>query len=486
MKKILFGASIYGIQSFIFQTNKLKDIIGASEIVKTVCDTIFKEEFLCNGKLIINAAGNIKCIYENEQECMNAVLKFSKRVMEYAPGISISQAVVTFDEDNSDFNDACEILEEKLHAQRNRPTKSINAGLIAINRSRTTGLPSTTIDSKDNNAFIDECTLSKRNAIGLNHDIELKLCSEMFGAHVKAKDIGLDLKDITGKNDWVAIIHIDGNGLGEVVSKIGQDPSRLHEFSEKLDVATKNAAKQTCKEIFGSIESKQVYPIRPVLMGGDDLTVICRADIAFEFVQKYLRHFESESAHTNHKLSACAGIAYIKSSYPFHYGYKLAETLCGIAKTDAKSERILESTHGEIPSCVMFHKVQSCFVENFNEIQRKELTPQQENYTYKYGPYYLKKTYDRPTIDDLKDIVSTLSKEENNNIKTAIREWLTLMAEDANIALQKNKRTTSQLNDSQKKIYDKSTKPTKRDDGKFHIPAYDILSLLTVENQVTK
>ena len=483
MKKFLFGASVYGIQNFIFQTNKLKDIIGASEIVKNVCDTLFKNEFLCNGKLIINAAGNIKCVYENEQECKNAVLKFPKRVMEKAPGISISQAVVAFDE-GADFNDACEMLEEKLHAQRNKPTKS-TVGLIAMERSRATGLPA--VDNDNEGAFVDESTLSKRGAIGSDHETELKLCSEMFGAHVKARDIGLDIKDITEKNDWVAIIHIDGNGLGEVVANIGKDPNELSNFSKNLDAATKNAARLACNDVFENREFGKTYPIRPVLMGGDDLTVVCRADIALEFVQKYLQHFESESAErTKHRLSACAGIAYIKSSYPFHYGYNLAETLCGIAKADAKSGRILESNGGRIPSCVMFHKVQSCFVENYSEIQRKELTPQQKNCSYKYGPYYLWETDGRWTTDALRNIVSKLSEEDNNNMKTAIREWLTLMAEDANIASQRKRRTMSLLKKGQKETYEKSTSPTQRDDGKFYIPAYDILSLLTVENQVTK
>ena len=33
MSKYLYGVSIQGIQEFIFKTNKLKEIIGASKIV---------------------------------------------------------------------------------------------------------------------------------------------------------------------------------------------------------------------------------------------------------------------------------------------------------------------------------------------------------------------------------------------------------------------------------------------------------------------
>ena len=44
MSKYLYGASVQGIQSFIFQTNKLKEIIGASELVEEICTSMFAEQ----------------------------------------------------------------------------------------------------------------------------------------------------------------------------------------------------------------------------------------------------------------------------------------------------------------------------------------------------------------------------------------------------------------------------------------------------------
>ena len=41
MSKFLYGASVQGIQHFIFQTNELKDIVGASELVENICTTLF-------------------------------------------------------------------------------------------------------------------------------------------------------------------------------------------------------------------------------------------------------------------------------------------------------------------------------------------------------------------------------------------------------------------------------------------------------------
>jgi hypothetical protein len=62
--KYLYGAAIQGIQSYIFQTDKLKEIVGASELVERICTEFFKNGF-GNGKFkeenkILSAAGNIK------------------------------------------------------------------------------------------------------------------------------------------------------------------------------------------------------------------------------------------------------------------------------------------------------------------------------------------------------------------------------------------------------------------------------------------
>ena len=122
--KYLYGASVQGIQGFIFQTNKLKDIIGASELVKNICGDIFRDEFLKSGTVVVAAAGNVKCIYADEAECQNTVLRFPKRVMERVPGITISQAVVEYPNDLT-FNDACNELEKRLRAQRSRRPKSL-------------------------------------------------------------------------------------------------------------------------------------------------------------------------------------------------------------------------------------------------------------------------------------------------------------------------------------------------------------------------
>ena len=75
-EKFLYGASVQGIQSFIFQTNELKDIVGASELVEQICTDRFAqsigkvnaEALKTDPNAILMAAGIIKYIFQESDK----------------------------------------------------------------------------------------------------------------------------------------------------------------------------------------------------------------------------------------------------------------------------------------------------------------------------------------------------------------------------------------------------------------------------------
>jgi len=499
----LYGSAVQGIQQFIFQTNELKDIVGASELVQYICtdkfmEIPFEDKEKVRAGIVVQAAGNIKCIFENKEDCIKAVLTFPKMVMEAAPGITISQAVV---EMKGSFKDAVDELEKRLRTQRNKPANSLTVGLMGIERSRKTGLPAV---KWDNGEPVDEGTQKKREKYEI-----LELCNKSFGeGEATSKNVAYNIGDMTWRNDWVAIVHADGNGLGEVVREIGSDADHLKTFSHNLDEATKSAAQaafQVIKKKYYDDESDKPWgskriPLRPVVLSGDDMTIICRADLAVDYTKEFIRNFETATAEkTGHSLTACAGIAFIKSSYPFFYGYKLAETLCDQAKKDSKSEEMRQANGQKILSSIMFHKVQSSFVESYSDIVEKELMTDDGKALFDFGPYYLKsdaKLQNRWSVERLEQSVERLSSEEGNAVKSAVRRWLTAMVNNRGLADQMKKRSQNII--SQKDLLDEydalttgvqlNRKPRVGNvSGNAETyPAYDVLSLQTINNQETK
>lgn len=497
MSKFLYGTAIQGIQSFILQTNKLREIVGASEMVAHICSRLFYElltrqrfksdkelEDAMGGdkNLIVHAAGNIKFIFEDRSECERIVREFPKLVVEYAPGITVSQAVVEYE---GDFASAVVELENNLAVQRNKPARSATLGLMGIARSRQTGLPSVVRDGI--NGLLDDSTWKKRN----NSNRRGGLFARAFGSFPDASRIAFDLSKLTTEdNSWIAVIHADGNGLGSIVQKIGDSPIRFKKFSEDLDKATTAAAQKAFTIVCGGLDPDAIIPIRPIVLSGDDLTVICRADIAIPFTKAFLKAFEEKTAEfklitkedriftggTIHdRMTACAGIAFVKASYPFYYAYRLAESLCNEAKKDAKDKPSIREG-SELPqSCLLFHKVRDSFTEDYEEIVRRELSPK-PGMKLNFGPYYISGKDSRWTVEQLMKKASDLEGEKGNTVKNTIRQWLALLFRNSGQETQLLERAQqlykSERTDGRLALLESAVKPLTEGGP---VPAYDLL-----------
>lgn len=485
MSKYLYGAAVQGIQGFIFKTNELKHIVGASELVEQICTSDF-EEFAKNGESVVRAAGNIKFIFDKKEDCQEAVREFPKKVMTKAPGITISQAVVAFDDD---FGKAIDDLEDLLKVQRNKPLRSVTSGLIGIKRANNTGLPVVCVLEEDEKMiYKDEPTLQKERSQNVKD-----LCEKSFGKEaLLEKEIAYNISDITDRNDWIAVIHADGNGLGKVVQAVGKHKDVFKEFSQKLDLATKEAANHAFIVVSNKFKDKRIIPIRPVVLSGDDMTVIIRGDLAIYYAKAFISAFEDKTkehlgeilkgkqvfAEDKDYLTACAGIAFIKSSYPFYYGYQLAEDLCGEAKKDTKA--IFEAdTNNLPPSCMMFHKVQDSYIFDYKDIVERELTAKGDGLSFKAGPYYIHPQNSKRTIDDLINASELLNSENGDGIKSGIRNWISLRLEDKSKADQRKDRMLQIFKD------EAAIKLLTNEDNNSCI-AYDVLAYYTILNQQTK
>lgn len=520
----LYGAAVQGIQNFIFQTNELKDIVGASELVEDICTTLFEKVLgrKLDNNAIINAAGNIKYVFCDEDECKKVVKEFPKMVVQYAPGITISQAVVNLN-DEDDFAEVVNKLEERLRAQRNKPMASTTIGLMGMMRSRTTGLPVVEHVTKkddedvkeDKGLFLDAATLNKRYEMkdGKRQDkrTTVDLCTKAFGidnSTLKGK-VPFDIEKMTGKNDWIAVIHADGNGLGQIVQNIGHKRDVFKDFSQGLDKATHDAAVTAFNSVHHLFDKENdIIPIRPIVLGGDDLTVICRADIALEYTKTFIDEFEHETnvrlggiitganegkgvftkGDVRDMLTACAGIAYVKSSYPFYYAYELAEALCGRAKKDAKNSPAVKDGDALPPSCIMFHKVQDSFVEDYDNIAKRELTSK-EGTKFEFGPYYIHKEDAKDkhkfSVETLFTYQQLLDSDTGNAVKSHLRNWLSLLMDNPGLAEQKLIRIKS-LFEKDDELYAMINDCTDLKKWNNSTPVYDILALHALLTQDTK
>ena len=184
----------------------------------------------------------------------------------------------------------------------------------------------------------------------------------------------------------VAILHADGNGVGALLARIRTETPpanylKVHEaFSKAVAEATRQAAGEATQRSLlpyarPNPDTTRTVPARPLVLGGDDLTLIVRADLALEFATVFLNELESRTTkmlkdvrtggEVLGTLTATCGIAFVKSTFPFHEGVKLAEWLCTEAKQAIQQEARTATGEGRKGplSAIAMHRVTTALAD---------------------------------------------------------------------------------------------------------------------------
>lgn len=168
-------------------------------------------------------------------------------------------------------------------------------------------------------------------------------------APVKALEEPSDLNGLEdlAAGDYIALIHADGNDIGKRYKEWGNRQTESEKeaageaFFYHMRVAVRRAVVTALKETFGSGEPQpsKVHPYEVLMLGGDDLLLVCRAEKALLFAKHYTEALHDEKNYlidgennTKRRLDVAIGVAIAKHTYPLHRLHELAESLASSAK----------------------------------------------------------------------------------------------------------------------------------------------------------
>ena len=197
-----------------------------------------------------------------------------------------------------------------------------------------------------------------------------------------------------GDDRRIGVIHADLSGLGEIFMNVAARADTIETIRNvgaAIEAVVEGAAQVATQEVLvpwakawpdkQSI-AQHVLPARPVVLGGDDITVLVRADLAVRFAERLLLEIERrskiacETFRKSHpalkmpeRLSACAGVAIVNAGAPFLMAQALADDLCKFAKKTAKA-----GGKTPYPSYLAFHNAQSTLQEGYDDIHGREMT----------------------------------------------------------------------------------------------------------------
>jgi len=136
-----------------------------------------------------------------------------------------------------------------------------------------------------------------------------------------------EFKDLVGSG-YLALIHADGNGVG---SHVGKSDSERARFFHRNRVLLRRALKAS---IDAHCPEEGQAPLIPLMLGGDDLLLVCRAETALPFVVTLCETLATLQPDDNHgfKLTLGVGVVFAKHTIPIHRLHEVAEQLASSAK----------------------------------------------------------------------------------------------------------------------------------------------------------
>jgi hypothetical protein len=192
------------------------------------------------------------------------------------------------------------------------------------------GLASAIVEQGDERPAVSLDVARRHEAATRTEDGTASDMASLLAATTKLKTLkrAQELKDLVGSG-YLALIHADGNGVGSGAGKSDGERARFfHRNRVLLRRAVQKAIDAACTN-----DMRQA-PLIPLMLGGDDLLLVCRAEIALHFVVtlcEALAEFQREDD-GGFELTLGVGAVFAKHTIPIHRLHEVAEQLVSSAK----------------------------------------------------------------------------------------------------------------------------------------------------------
>lgn len=446
-------------QSYIFNSNRMRENIGASYLVaKATSEWVLQaivalniahniidpskgqldaqrlyEQDGLDAEVVYTAGGNALIIFRMKSTVNAFLKKYSQKLLCEMPNAPIYTAVKEFDWDDANKKKGMSAVVDQLFSQEAKQAKQMRQqsapllGLSVTVPCRSTGLPAVALSPKIDSADDEETQypvsaeiLAKLEAASppkgkpseadraLRQRLNLKETPYRYPSDFD------DMVARKGEANYIAIVHADGDGIGEVVQRIGENQNnrdyinQRRQFAQQLDKATCNALQTTQVKFETYLQSEkskikvQKYiPFRPIITAGDDITFVCDGKVGLSLATTYMHAFakETESLEGG-PFSASAGIAIVRTHYPFARAYRLAEQLTKQAKTFRRKE-------GLDIGCLDWHFTVGGLYAPIEQIREREYRPKMH----------------RPEENEYSLTLRPLALEMPASFKTPYRAW---------------------------------------------------------------
>ncbi len=371
---VLTAIDVLGVQRFVFLSNRLRDVVTGSYLVhwSTASDGALRG-LVTQDKILLAGGGNAIVQSDSIAHARSFASCYTRLLHDKAPGLDV--VIVHKEYSAGDLAQSLQDIQIELARTKTERVPSVPLRGLSVTAScRETGFPATGFDP-------DEPTIPLSREI-LRRRKKKEEANGHWEAYLDDKDaftfpMELDLLGRSmGDTSLIGVVHVDGNGVGSKIKQwlekryengVNDELVRreYQEWSKAIDALGKEAFRAVVRRVCQRLEQTVVngtetmkvtgtpahlafalkkvnerwmFPLRPILLGGDDLTFVCDGRIALDLAETALRVFDQSNIPHLGKITACAGVALVRVHTPFARAYQLAEALCSSAKWKLKQQ----------------------------------------------------------------------------------------------------------------------------------------------------
>ena len=398
-KALLFDTR--SIQRYIYSGDRLRTNVGASYIVDRIffdvliSDVLTKmfpdEKFSADDDawnptkdeakpwddmksccVAYVGGGNALLLFDSSQadKCIEVVKNFTCALLTKRPGLKVGAATGTLELDGDKLNqDQIDALYLKLKDNQNKIFPAVNVPYSGLTLScEVNGEAANFCDTRgvirkperDVRFYSQEVAVKAKFAEDANRNLRDRF-EKIFALKNFDPQTDFDFPTEVDKlgqregENYFAIVHVDGNNMGLKFRQCTGLTAR-RKLSREIRRKTEGAFADLLAKIIlmknaGGFDKilklkENFLPIRPLIIGGDDVTFFCPAKVAILFTKTLVEFLYADTPENapehltqenSRHIDACAGIAILPTKYPFFRGYKLTEQLCDEAKKSMRS-----------------------------------------------------------------------------------------------------------------------------------------------------
>ncbi|ABU59345.1 Cas10/Cmr2 second palm domain-containing protein [Roseiflexus castenholzii] len=373
--RYLLAAEADKIQDFIFRSSRLREVVGASQLLTRFCrsveDTVAKQY---NGQVVVNDGGSFRVIFNDRNDAVAFGVDLAERYrLALGGSLTVAEPVAM----NSDFRTANDEAGTKLRwakSHRQGVVAEVHMPYVAFCESCGVGLAERRDRLAGRNAsrhryLCATCQIKAterdrglREFLGGVYDPYAKEAA--IPAHIEP-DWPEDADAIAvfdlSKRNYVAYLVADGNGMGQLFGSC--DQGQLQNLSQGLSTVLSESLAVPMIEFRKQVPAQAtMMPMLPLILGGDDLFALIPASYALDIARRFCLEWEKRMQNLINKINLCnvprptiaAAVVICKRTYPYALAHRRAEAWLEDAKRQSK---LLAARTNEHLSAVNFEVI---------------------------------------------------------------------------------------------------------------------------------